>query len=241
MRSFSAALPALAVLLALGGCSPHARSPTPDEQLRAIYSSEWKWRTEQLADNEDGNRPLADHLPKVDPATQEMRLKYWQDVLRRVDAISRTSLSAPEQVNYDVYRAQIEVLIASQRFRDFEMPANSDTTFWTDLGYTARRPFRTLTGLRALARADARHPALLPRTDRRDARRHAPRLHPAAGHHGGARRLHHRGHRGDPGSEPVLYPVPGHAVRSCRATRRSCVRRPSASSARSCSRRTRSC
>jgi len=24
------------------------------------------------------------------------------------------------------------------------MPANSDTTFWTDLGYTARRPFRTL-------------------------------------------------------------------------------------------------
>jgi len=25
------------------------------------------------------------------------------------------------------------------------MPANSDTTFWTDLGYTARRPFRSLT------------------------------------------------------------------------------------------------
>ena len=74
-----------------------------------------------------------------------MRLKYWQDVLRRVDAIARASLSAPEQVNYDVYRAQIEVLIANQRFRDFEMPANSDTTFWTDLGYTARRPFRTLT------------------------------------------------------------------------------------------------
>jgi uncharacterized protein (DUF885 family) len=36
------------------------------------------------------------------------------------------------------------VLIANQRFRDYEMPANSDTTFWTDLGYTARRPFRTL-------------------------------------------------------------------------------------------------
>ena len=35
------------------------------------------------------------------------------------------------------------MLIANQRFRDFEMPANSDTTFWTDIGYTARRPFRT--------------------------------------------------------------------------------------------------
>src|SRR6185437_5277185 len=43
-----------------------------------------------------------------------------------------------------IYRPQIQVLIANQRFRDYEMPANSDTTFWTDLGYTARRPFRTL-------------------------------------------------------------------------------------------------
>ncbi len=45
-------------------------------------------------------------------------------------------------MNYDVYRPQIETLIANQQFRDYEMPANSDTTFWTDLGYTARRPFR---------------------------------------------------------------------------------------------------
>ena len=44
--------------------------------------------------------------------------------------------------NYDVYRPQIEVLVANQRFRDFEMPANSDTTFWGELGDTARRSFR---------------------------------------------------------------------------------------------------
>ena len=36
------------------------------------------------------------------------------------------------------------MLIANQRFRDFEMPANSDTSFWTDIGLTARRPFRHL-------------------------------------------------------------------------------------------------
>ena len=45
-------------------------------------------------------------------------------------------------MNYNVYRPQIETLIANQKFRDYEMPANSDTTFWTDLGYTARRPYR---------------------------------------------------------------------------------------------------
>ncbi len=140
------AIPALAVLAAaVCACAPQSRQNSADEQLRAIYSSEWKWRTDQQPDGEDGTRPIADHLPKVDPATQEMRLKYWEDVLKRVEAIPRASLSAPEQLNYDIYRAQIAVLIADQRFRDFEMPANSDTTFWTDLGYTARRPFRTLT------------------------------------------------------------------------------------------------
>src|SRR6202000_2843361 len=61
----------------------------------------------------------------------------------KLNAIPRAQLSQQEQLNYDIYRPQIEVLIASQRFRDYEMPATSDTTFWTDLGYTARRPSRT--------------------------------------------------------------------------------------------------
>ena len=126
------------------GCSQQASRNAADERLRAIYSEEWKWRTEQLPENEDGTLPIADHLPKVDPATQAMRLKYWEDTQRRVAAVARASLSPREQLNYDIYREQLAVLIARQRFRDFEMPANSDSAFWTDIGYTARRPFRTL-------------------------------------------------------------------------------------------------
>ena len=138
-----------AVLGALAaGCAQHSRQHAADERLRAIYTSEWKWRTEQEPADEDGTRPIADHLPKVDPATQQMRLKYWESTLQQLDAIAPASLSPKEQVNYDIYREQIAVLIADQRFRDYEMPANSDTTFWTDIGYTARRPFRTLVDYR---------------------------------------------------------------------------------------------
>ncbi len=111
-------------------------------RLQDIYTREWQWRVGQLPDNEDSTKPIADHLPRVDPDTQRMRLGYWQEVLRQLDAIPRASLAAKEQVNLDIYRAQIVVLIANQRFRDFEMPANSDSTFWTDIGYTARRSFR---------------------------------------------------------------------------------------------------
>ena len=144
MHNRVAILAATALATALCACSPQSRQNEADQQLREIYTSEWKWRTDQQPDGEDGTRPIVDHLPKVDPATQEMRRKYWEDVLKRVDAIPRASLSPGEQLNYDIYRAQIGVLIANQRFRDFEIPTNSDTTFWTDLGYTARRPFRTL-------------------------------------------------------------------------------------------------
>jgi uncharacterized protein (DUF885 family) len=139
-----AALSAAALAAALAACSRQSQQNAADERLRSIYTSEWKWRTDQLPDTEDSARPVADRLPKVDPATEEMRLRYWEDVLRRVEAIPRASLSPKEQVNYDIYRAQIATLIANQRFRDFEMPANADTSFWTDLGYTARRPFRHL-------------------------------------------------------------------------------------------------
>jgi uncharacterized protein (DUF885 family) len=120
-----------------------AAADTADARFRAIYTAEWTWREQQFPDNEDAQRKIQDHLPKTDPATQAMRLRMWQDVLRKLDAVRSTELSPAEQLNYAVYRPQIETLIASQQFRDYEMPANADTTFWTDLGYTARRPFRT--------------------------------------------------------------------------------------------------
>jgi uncharacterized protein (DUF885 family) len=146
MRRLAPELFTLALLaVVFGGCSQQSRQQAADAQLRDVYSTEWKWRTEQQADDENGTRPVADHLPKVDPVTQQTRLTRWEDVQRRLARIDRATLSAPEQLNYDIYREQIAVLIANQRFRDFEMPANSDTTFWTDLGYTARRPFRTVT------------------------------------------------------------------------------------------------
>ena len=144
--STSSGCAALAAVILTAGTA-HAQTETgrnADARLQEIYRTEWKWREQQFAENENTQRPIVDHLPKVDPATQEMRLRYWENVLRQLDGLPRNDLSAAEQLNYDVYRPQIQVLIANQRFRDYEMPANSDTSFWTDLGYTARRPFRTL-------------------------------------------------------------------------------------------------
>lgn len=132
-------LVACALTLAASACT---RTPSADTRLQAIYTEEWKWREEQFPDTEDAQKSIQDHLPKVDPASQGMRLRKWQDVLQQIDTIPRAELSPAEQLNFDVYRPQIQALIADQQFREYEMPANSDTTFWTDIGYTARRQYR---------------------------------------------------------------------------------------------------
>jgi uncharacterized protein (DUF885 family) len=136
--------PVLAAACALSLAAACTKTPSADARLQAIYTEEWKWRQEQFADDEDSQKQISDHLPKVDPASQQMRLQKWQDVLRQLDTVPRGELSSEEQINFDVYHPQIEALIADQKFREFEMPANSDTTFWTDIGYTARRQYRNL-------------------------------------------------------------------------------------------------
>jgi uncharacterized protein (DUF885 family) len=130
---------ACAMTLTLAACT---RAPNADARLQRIYNEEWTWREQQFPDNEDTQKPIQDRLPKVDPASQAMRLHTWQDVLQKLDAIPRPELSATEQLNYDIYRPQIAALITEQQFHEYEMPANSDTTFWTDIGYTARRQYR---------------------------------------------------------------------------------------------------
>jgi uncharacterized protein (DUF885 family) len=142
MKTFGTLLGATVLLL----CAPvFAATQSADERLRGIYNDEWKWRLEQFPGLEGPTKPVPDHLSKEDSATQEMRLRHWEDVLHQLDAVPRGELSAVEQVNYDVFRPEIEDSVADQKFRDYEMPANSDSAFWSDFASRAQRPFKTLT------------------------------------------------------------------------------------------------
>jgi uncharacterized protein (DUF885 family) len=134
------ALGAACLAMSISACT---KAPNADARLQSIYSDEWKWREQQFADDEDAQKRIEDHLPKVDSQAQAQRLQMWQDVLKKLEAIPRAELSPAEQLNYDVYVPQIKALIADQQFHEYEMPVNSDTTFWTNLGSTARRTYRS--------------------------------------------------------------------------------------------------
>jgi uncharacterized protein (DUF885 family) len=121
-----------------------------DAKFKAIYTKEWAWRKDQfdIGDEEDTRQPLPDHLPKADAAAESARLDYWTEVLKEVDAIPRDQLSPEVQIDYDVYRPQIAAQIADERFRDFEMPVNSDSAFYSDITETPRGNFRTIADYR---------------------------------------------------------------------------------------------
>lgn len=105
-------------------------------RFRQIYQQEWSWRSAQSGVLASGEaQPNAGRLDNVDAASQQRRLDYWQKVMERLGAIDPQQLSAEDQVNYAVYRAQIRNLLAAQRFKAWQMPFNSDSAFWSDIGY----------------------------------------------------------------------------------------------------------
>ncbi|HZP66755.1 MAG TPA: DUF885 family protein [Rudaea sp.] len=124
----------------------HAETPdrdSVDARFKAIYTAEWQWRREQFPGLDDEDREASAHddrLPAVDPATQKQRLAYWEEVLHKLEQIPTEQLSTENQVNFAVYKPQIENLAADVRFRAYEMPFNSDSQFWSDLGFMANRP-----------------------------------------------------------------------------------------------------
>ncbi|MDE1149394.1 MAG: DUF885 family protein [Azospirillaceae bacterium] len=125
--------------------APAAAPAKADAQFKAIYTKEWKWRQEEFKgeDDEDSTDTAAGHLPKVDAATQEKRLKVWEGVIKELDGVNQAELSPEERVNFSIYHDQVAVLLASQKFRDYEKPLNADTSFWSNLAGGARKPFKT--------------------------------------------------------------------------------------------------
>ncbi|NRR29664.1 DUF885 family protein [Oxalobacteraceae bacterium] len=136
--------PHSAVAVTAKSGAPASATAATDSQFKAIYTAEWKWRQAQrLEDEEDDDNGIRPDLPRVDPATQQARLRYWQGVLGKLAAIAPARLSAPERINYAVYRAQIAAFVAGQQFREFEKPLNADSAFWSNMADEARKVFTT--------------------------------------------------------------------------------------------------
>jgi uncharacterized protein (DUF885 family) len=112
-----------------------ASQNSADASLKALYDGYATWDAKESAvfENSRGEVEAADHLPKVDPASQQRRAAHLQELLAKLNAIPEAQLSPGERVNAAVFRTLLENSISDAHFRLWEIPFNSDSSFWTYL------------------------------------------------------------------------------------------------------------
>jgi uncharacterized protein (DUF885 family) len=120
------------------------QASSADQRLEALFEAEWGWQLQESArEPSDPKRgPTADHLPRVDAATQQAHLAYLSETLEQLDQIPLEQLSAEEKINAAVFRTMIQDDIVDIRYQGYEAPFNADTFFWTS--FTPREGFRTV-------------------------------------------------------------------------------------------------
>ena len=112
-----------------------ASAQSADSRLKSLYDAYADWTEKEAGefDNKRGQPERAGYLPHVDEATQLRRAAHLKDLLAQLNAIPTAQLSSNEQVNAAVLRTVLEADIADYQFRTWEMPFNSDSSFWTYL------------------------------------------------------------------------------------------------------------
>lgn len=119
--------------------SPH-RPDSAGQRLQALSSAEWTWRIGELGDQSMGSGgPVEDFLPDVGAEAHAARQRRWEETLASLADIPREELPESEQVHRDVYENQLRTLVARERFRMHERPANADSAFWSDLAMRSAR------------------------------------------------------------------------------------------------------
>ena len=117
------------------------RPSKADTAFEKIYTEEWDWRQSLWAPDED-NPQAGPALPDVGPQAQAAKLARWSEVKARLARIDKAALSPANRINFAVYENQIDALLISQQYRDYEKPFNADTSFWANLASWVREPVK---------------------------------------------------------------------------------------------------
>ena len=137
-------LTACAVSAVLGISAPAMAQQAPaaafaqndaNARLKALYDADWDYNQARYGIRKlaDGTNTLRTSLGTVDPASQQTRIEHAQGLLAQLDTIPVAELSDEERINAAVFRTNLEHTLIDGQARQWEMPFNSDSNFWTYL------------------------------------------------------------------------------------------------------------
>jgi uncharacterized protein (DUF885 family) len=94
--------------------------------LHALFDEEWEWTLAEFPTYATvvGDARYDDRWPDMSLEAHARRDAHARDMLGRVKAIDRATLPAFEQLNYDLFRRDLELSVEGQQFPDECLPLN---------------------------------------------------------------------------------------------------------------------
>lgn len=133
-----------------------------DQRVRALAEAEWAWRKGEFGNTISWiDDEVADRLPSVTPEAQQARAVHWRGLQSQLASIPRDELTAIGRADLDVLAYQTRVGLDQIKHRQYEAPANSDSSPWGELIDGARKDYRTLADADAYLRLLADIPRYL--------------------------------------------------------------------------------
>ncbi len=127
------------LLLALITLPVTAATDTAAERFKALHERDAAFRKADSQTSDDEGMP-ARRLQDVSPEARERRLQHWRGVREELAGIAADDLSAEDRINYVIFRDQIDNRIAQSELGGWQMPLNSDSSFFSAI---AMMPDRT--------------------------------------------------------------------------------------------------
>lgn len=130
-------------LLAFIGClataTLHAQAPVV--ALARLLEEAWQFdlKEDPLFATEVGEHSANDRLPRERPEDARRRIDKKREFLERLAMIDRAKLPRADQINYDIFRRQLEDQIADFRFQAHLMPITNRSGFHIEFPDFRRR------------------------------------------------------------------------------------------------------
>ena len=96
----------------------------PSEDFEALLSEHWEWRMQEnpVSASRLGDRRWNDQWQDISLDAIERRYGEQQAFLRRLRVIDSSRLSETDQLNYDLFRRELENRLDGHQYRSFLMP-----------------------------------------------------------------------------------------------------------------------
>ncbi|MGH9159526.1 MAG: DUF885 domain-containing protein, partial [Vicinamibacteraceae bacterium] len=118
----------------------------PNNALRTLIQREWDWRLEAdpLFATTVGRHEYDDRLTDQSLEAIARRTEATERFARELRQVDRSALSPVDQINYEMFEAELNERLNGARFREFLLPLNADSGFHTSLPVVVQQmPYRS--------------------------------------------------------------------------------------------------